>query len=95
MSELTAADDFAEFSAADYYFRQGEIKGARRLLLVLGRAKFGRLDDGIHAAVNSITDLDQLERMTDAILDAKDWQELFSMTDCDAPIVITSSIASN
>jgi hypothetical protein len=84
-----------ELKAADYYFRQGEIKGARRFLLVFGRAKFGCLDDGVHAAVNSITDLDRIERLTDAISDAKGWRELLGIFDCDAPIVITQSTASH
>ena len=95
MSESTATDDFAEYSAADYYFRQGEIKGARRILLVYGRAKFNRVDDEVREAVNSITDLDQLERMIDAVFDAKDWQQVFTMADCDAAIVITQSAASS
>jgi hypothetical protein len=98
MGEMKDDDDCAELSAADYYFHQGEIKGAQEFLLIFGGAKFECLDDGVEAAVKSITDLDRLKQMVDGVLGAKDWQELFGTANCeacDAATVVPSSAASN
>ena len=40
--------------------RKGEIKGARELLIRVGRIRFGRLPKAIRAAIEAIDDLDRL-----------------------------------
>lgn len=51
---------------------------ARRLLLRQGRKRFGEPDAATVAALEAITDLDRLERMSDAVLDAPGWTELLA-----------------
>lgn len=43
--------------------KKGQLREARRLLIRLGRIRFGRLDKAIRTAIESIDDLDRLERM--------------------------------
>jgi predicted transposase YdaD len=60
--------------------RQGEIKGARKLLIHLGRTRFGRLDKANRATLESIDDLDQLETLSERILTATSWADLLKET---------------
>jgi predicted transposase YdaD len=56
--------------------QKGEIKGARNLLIRLGRIRFGRLPRATRAAIEAIDDLDQLERLAERILTATSWDDL-------------------
>ncbi len=63
-----------------YILEQGEAKGvakeARKILLLQGRERFGEADANVRAAVESITDLERLERMSVRLLAVSSWQEL-------------------
>jgi hypothetical protein len=52
------------------------VKQTQKILLRLGRRQIGVPTTEVEASIKSINDLDRLERMTEAVLNAKDWQEL-------------------
>ncbi len=56
--------------------REGEIKGARKLLIHQGRIRFGRLDKGSRAAIEAIDDSERLETLSERILTATSWADL-------------------
>ena len=58
---------------------EGRVEGARSMLLRQGRKKFGEPETPTLQKLLSITDVDHLERLSDALLDAKSWQELISV----------------
>jgi hypothetical protein len=55
---------------------EGEIKGARKFILRLGKKKFGRTPAAVTKALEAIEDLDRLERLSDRLLTAKNWTDL-------------------
>jgi predicted transposase YdaD len=59
---------------------RGEIKGRLEerhdVLMQLGGKRFGPPDASVQAALESITDLKQLERLTERLLEVESWQEL-------------------
>lgn len=57
---------------------QGMIQGTRKVILHLGQKRFGPPDAGIVAALDAITDLSRLERMSERLLDAASWQEVLA-----------------
>jgi hypothetical protein len=57
---------------------EGELRQSRKLLLRLGRRKFGAPEPAVEAAVQVIADLDRLERMSDRIFDATSWPDLLA-----------------
>lgn len=77
MQESTAFDEAIEEGMARGLVA-GEVKRSHHLLLRLGRKRFGPPDAATESSLTSITDLDHLERLADAILTAKSWQELLS-----------------
>ena len=58
---------------------EGQAKEARRLLLHLGRQRFGEPSQQIVAAVSEVNDVDRLERLTDRLLQVNSWQELLDI----------------
>jgi hypothetical protein len=54
----------------------GEIKEARKLLLLLGRSHLGEPSSEVLAAVDAISDLQKLEALTLRVHQAASWQEL-------------------
>jgi hypothetical protein len=58
--------------------REGEIRGARRLLIRLGRIRFGRLPKVVRAAIESIDDLERLEHLGERVLTATSWDDLLA-----------------
>jgi predicted transposase YdaD len=56
----------------------GQISEARRILLRLATARFGEPDESTLRTLESIDDLDRLERITDRILAASSWVELIA-----------------
>jgi hypothetical protein len=58
--------------------RYGEVKGARKLLIHLGRIRFGRLDKTTRAAIEAIDDLERLETLSERILTATSWADLLA-----------------
>jgi hypothetical protein len=67
-----------ESSAYELILEEGAIKGAKRFLLRAGKKKFGQPDDAIVQTLNGVQDLDRLDRLEDAILNASSWQELLA-----------------
>jgi hypothetical protein len=57
---------------------KGLVQGEQRLLLHLGRKRLGPPDEATVAALKAIMDLDRLERLGDAVIDAASWQELLA-----------------
>ena len=57
---------------------EGRVSEAQRLLLMLGATRFGEADEANRRSVESILDLERLERMTRRILDTnlQDWNGL-------------------
>ncbi len=56
----------------------GQISEARRILLRLATARFGEPDESTLRTLESIDDLDRLERSVDRILAASSWVELIA-----------------
>lgn len=67
-----------ESSAFDLYEEKGEIKASQRMLLRMGRNRFGPPDATTEAALRAIKSLDRLERMADAVLTANSWTEFLA-----------------
>jgi hypothetical protein len=57
---------------------EGRVDGARSMLLHAGRVKFGKPTKATTAALESITDLRRLQRMSERLLSASSWQELLA-----------------
>lgn len=55
---------------------EGRADEARRIVLRQGRQKFGQPDRRVQAALERITDVEQLERLADRVLAATTWEEL-------------------
>jgi predicted transposase YdaD len=55
---------------------RGRADEARKILLRQGRKRFGVSGAEVEAALQGITDLERLERMSEAVLDASGWQEV-------------------
>jgi predicted transposase YdaD len=55
---------------------EGEVKGIRETLLLLGGKKFGPPDKNVTAALARIDNIAKLKAMTERILDVENWQEL-------------------
>jgi predicted transposase YdaD len=56
---------------------KGELREAQRLLQRLGRKRFGPPDPATIALIESLTDLDRLEQLSERVLEVSSWQELF------------------
>jgi hypothetical protein len=67
-----------ESTAFDEAVEEGEIKNSHKLLLRLGRKRFGPPDAATESALTAIKNLERLERLADAILTANSWQELLA-----------------
>ncbi len=55
---------------------QGRVEEARRLLLALGERRFGPPTPAVRQAVEGISTVEQLERMTGRLLDVETWEAL-------------------
>jgi hypothetical protein len=79
---LRGVRDMQDSSTYRAIVAEGEVIGrfneARRLLLRLGHRKFGTPDASSAAAIAAINDLDRIERMSDRLFDAVDWDDLLS-----------------
>jgi hypothetical protein len=58
---------------------EGEAKEARRILLLLGRDKFGEPSANVQTALNALTVVSRLEELTVRVNHAASWQELLGM----------------
>ena len=55
---------------------EGRAEALQKTVLRLGGRRFGQPNNEITAAVAAITDVDRLERLTEQLLQASNWQEL-------------------
>jgi hypothetical protein len=55
---------------------EGEVRGARWVLLRQGRKKLGEPDEATQRALLAITDLDRIGRLSDRLPEVSSWQEL-------------------
>jgi hypothetical protein len=60
--------------------RKGKAEGARTMLLVLGRSRFGEPPPEAMAALDALTEVSQLEELGVRLLRASSWQELLGLT---------------
>jgi hypothetical protein len=67
-----------ESSAYDLILEEGGVREAQRIILRLGKRRFGNPDEATIKELSSIKDLDRLERLTDEILGASNWNELIA-----------------
>jgi len=67
-----------ESTAYDMAVEEGQIQGQIRTLLRQGRKLLGSPDPAMESALTSIQDVERLERMAEAILRVKSWQQLLS-----------------
>ena len=67
-----------ESTAYDMAVEEGLIKASHRFLLRQGRKLLGPPELSIESALVSIQDVERLERMGEAILTVKSWEELLS-----------------
>src|SRR5260370_25070473 len=58
---------------------EGLAEGAQKILLRMGRARFGPPDKSTRAALEAITDLHRLEQLSERLLTAASWQELLEL----------------
>ena len=58
---------------------EGEVKQARKVVLRLGKKRFGPVSSDVVTAVNGIEDLERLERLIELLLDVSSWQELLGL----------------
>ena len=68
-----------ELCAWDECIREGELRWARRTLLRQGRTRFGEPDSETEQEINTLMDLDQLDRMILGVLTTNTWQELLAI----------------
>ena len=57
---------------------RGRIDEARKILLRQGSKRFAPADARARAAVEAITDIDRLEKLTERLLDVSSWDELLA-----------------
>jgi hypothetical protein len=72
---LTAMEDSSTYQ---YIVFKGELKEAKKLLIRQGRKRFGSPDPHTTAAIEAITDLEQLEQLGERLLDVSSWEELLA-----------------
>jgi hypothetical protein len=65
-----------ESTTYQYILDEGRTDEARKILLRQGRKRFGPATAQVEAAIQALTDLDRLERLSERLLDVTSWQEL-------------------
>jgi hypothetical protein len=55
---------------------EGQEKHAKRAVLLVGKERFGPADESVRARLESITDLERLDRMLCRAVKAASWQEI-------------------
>ena len=55
---------------------EGEAREARRIILRLGRIRFGEAGDAVLSRLEAISDLEQLELLGDRLLIVSSWDQL-------------------
>jgi hypothetical protein len=67
-----------ELTTYQYIIEQGGLKAVHRILLRLGRKKFGAPTNKVKAAIQESEDLPRLERMAVRLLTATSWAEVLN-----------------
>lgn len=67
-----------ESSAYEMLMDMGQEKALHRILLRMGRKKLGPPSTQIESALNKIVEIDRLDRMVDALDQAKTWDDLLN-----------------
>jgi hypothetical protein len=67
-----------ESSTFRYIVSKGMVQEAKRFLIRQGRKRFGSPDAQTEAAIEAITDVEQLEQLSEQLLDVSSWQELLT-----------------
>ena len=71
-----------ESSTIRAFIEEGRVKGriqeARRMILRLGRVRFGVAGDALVSRLEAISDLEQLEQLVERILIISSWDELLT-----------------
>jgi hypothetical protein len=57
---------------------EGEVAGLQKMLLRLGRTRFGPPDQATEAALRGVNDPERLQRMGDRVLTAAGWAEVLA-----------------
>jgi predicted transposase YdaD len=57
---------------------EGRVEGAQAIILRAGRKRFGLVAETVKPVLQAITDLERLERISDRLNDAADWQDLLA-----------------
>jgi flagellar biosynthesis/type III secretory pathway protein FliH len=56
--------------------QEGKAREARRIILRLGRKRFGAVNEAVEAKINDIVDLERLEELTERLGEVSGWDEL-------------------
>lgn len=67
-----------ETARAAYAINKGREEGFRTLLLRMGQRRFGEAPQPIQDRLNAVTDLEQLEFLTERLITIHGWDELFT-----------------
>ncbi|HKI37217.1 MAG TPA: hypothetical protein VKA46_35510 [Gemmataceae bacterium] len=73
--------EFEQSAMYRYLLRSGRLAEGRKMLLLVGEKRLGPADVIVRAAVNAISDPQELERLCERALDVNSWQELFTPPD--------------
>jgi hypothetical protein len=73
---------FEESSFSRQYFeageKRGELKGAKKVLILVGQVRFGRIDKATRAKIKSIDDLERLQDLSVRLFNVASWAELLN-----------------
>ena len=71
-----------ESSTIRAFIEEGRVKGmieeARRIILLLGRIRFGDAGDAVVSRLDAISNLEKLEQLVERLLIVSSWDELLS-----------------
>ena len=60
-------------------FKADELRGGRRLLMRVGRQRFGEPDETLLESIYAIDSIEGIERLADRMYGASSWQELVAL----------------
>lgn len=67
-----------ESTTYQWIMDKGRVAEAKKFLFLLGRKRFGTPDAAATAALEAITEIDELEKLAERIVDVSNWQELLA-----------------
>ncbi len=57
---------------------KGSTEEARKIILRQGRVRFGPPDEAVQTRLNAIVELEELERLSERLLNVPSWDELMT-----------------